>query len=201
MFSASSCTITEGGRRLTMSSSEDESTSDKGGSPNTQPEKSKKGSTSAKVNSGTKLFGQRKYSNSAINRFANGGPPPGVGAAKRHLDKDLTDEEDGNGSQGGGQPRSKKKKNQNDDLDDLSSQGAGTPPLTFSNNSCMLFIVLGGGVTPNTLFTRFVYRRFTSGAWQQSWPQAQLELDQWAKHFKCKKPEDRWRTLRLAAKQ
>ena len=93
-----------------MSSSEDESTSDKGGSPNTQPEKSKKGSTSAKVNSGTKLFGQRKYSNSAINRFANGGPPPGVGAAKRHLDKDLTDEEDGNGSQGGGQPRSKKKK-------------------------------------------------------------------------------------------
>ena len=93
-----------------MSSSEDESTSDKGGSPNTQPEKSKKGSTSAKVNSGTKLFGQRKYSNSAINRFANGGPPPGVGAAKRHLDKDLTDEEDGNGSQGGGQPSSKKKK-------------------------------------------------------------------------------------------
>ena len=130
-----------------MSSSEDESTSDKGGSPNTQPEKSKKGSTSAKVNSGMKLFGQRKFSNSAINRFANGGPPPGVGAAKRHLDKDLTDEEDGNGSQGGGQPRSKKKKNQNDDLDDLSSQGAGTPPLTFSNNSCMLFIVLGGGVS------------------------------------------------------
>ena len=58
-------------------SSGEDSSSDLDETPSkTLPEKSKTDSASAKAKSGTKLWGNHRFSNSQITRHANAGPPP-----------------------------------------------------------------------------------------------------------------------------